>query len=125
MFDNLIIEHNKKNSQKQTKNMQLRAKMSINTRKAYASDLIYIQQWARLTFENFSFPMTEDVILLFIADHLQGMDTLRERQLMSLLLTKGYKAKSGVHSLATVRRRLSTLAIHHKEHGYNDPCSSK
>jgi integrase len=108
-------------------NMEPNAKMgagvAMNTTKAYASDLSYIQQWVHLTFGSFSFPMTEDIILLFITDHLQGMEAAKEKQLMSPLLRKGYKAKSGVHSLATVRRRLSALTIQHKERGYNDPCS--
>ena len=94
-----------------------------NTQKAYASDLAYIQQWAHITFGNFSLPMTECAILLFITDHQQGMERAKEEQLMSPLLRNGYKAKPGLHSLATVRRRLSTLTAHHKKLGYDDPCS--
>lgn len=104
-------------------NAKMEARVAMNTTKAYASDLNYIQQWAQLTFGNFSFPMTEDVILLFITDHLQGMEAIKEKRLMSPLLRNGYKAKSGVHSLATVRRRLYALTVYHKERGYNDPCS--
>lgn len=96
-----------------------------NINKAYASDLAYIQQWARITFGNFSFPMTEREVLLFITDHLQGMEVEKEKQLMSPLLRNGYKAKPGLHSLATVRRRLSALTAYHKELNYEDPCSGK
>ena len=102
-------------------NMELNAK---NTQKAYASDLAYIQQWAHITFGNFSLPMTECTILLFITDHQRGMERAKEEQLMSPLLRNGYKAKPGLHSLATVRRRLSTLTAYHKKLGYDDPCSS-
>jgi integrase len=104
-------------------NTKMEARVAMNTTKAYVSDLAYIQQWAHLTFENFSFPMTEDIILLFITDHLQGMEATKEKRLMSPLLKNGYKAKPGLHSLATVRRRLSALTLYHKERGYNDPCS--
>src|SRR4029077_6018369 len=107
-------------------NMEFNTKMeerAANTKKAYASDLAYIRQWAHITFGNLSFPMTEGVVLLFITDHLQGMEVAKEKQLMSLTLRNSYKAKPGLHSLATVRRRLSALSAHHKELGYEDPCS--
>jgi integrase len=106
-------------------NMKFNAKMeekTANTKKAYTSDLAYIQQWAHITFGNFSFPMTESHVLLFITDHLQGMEAAKEKQLMSPILKNGYKAKPGLHSLATVRRRLFALSTHHKELGYEDPC---
>jgi integrase len=96
---------------------------AMNTKKAYASDLGYIQQWAYTTFGNCSFPLTKDAVLHFITDHLHGMEIEKERQLMSLILRDGYKAKPGLHSLATVRRRLFALTAHHKELGYDDPCS--
>ena len=102
-----------------------RVRIVLNTKKAYASDLAYIQQWARITFKNFSFPMTEREILFFITDHLQGMQAEKEKQLMSPIIRNGYKAKLGLHSLATVRRRLSTLTIYHREQGYKNPCSGK
>jgi integrase len=106
--------------------MQLNARMEKreNTKKAYASDLGYIQQWAHISFGNFSFPMTEEAVLLFITEHLQGMEEAKEKQLMSPLFRNGYKAKSGLHSLTTVRRRLSALTAYHKEGGYDDPSSS-
>jgi integrase len=106
-------------------NVKVEESTVMNTKKAYASDLTYIHQWAHITFGNFSFPMMEDAVLLFITDHLQGMDVEKEKQLMSPLLKNGYKAKPGLHSLATVRRRLSALTAHHKEQGYEDPCSGK
>src|ERR1700738_72596 len=105
-------------------NARIEERVTMNTKKAYASDLAYIQQWAHITFENFSFPMTEGAVLLFITDHLQGMEAAKEKQLMSPLLRNGYKAKPGLHSLATVHRRLSALTAHHKEQGYDNPCSS-
>src|SRR5580692_9510872 len=103
-------------------NVKMDERVVINTKKAYSSDLAYIQQWGQITFGNFSFPMTEGAVLLFITDHLQGMEIAKEKQLMSILLRNSYKAKSGLHSLATVRRRLSALTAHHKERDYEDPC---
>jgi hypothetical protein len=47
--------------------MEFNVKMeekATNTKKAYASDLAYIRQWAHITFGNLSFPMTEGVVLL-------------------------------------------------------------
>jgi alpha-N-acetylglucosamine transferase len=38
--------------------------VSMNTRKAYQSDLTYIRLWGYVSFENFSFPMTEHTVLL-------------------------------------------------------------
>lgn len=107
--------------------MELRAKdecKSIATRKAYQSDLAYIRQWGHVSFGGIRFPIEEHTVLLFITDHLQGMSKAKEEQLMSVLLTKGYKAKPGLHTLATVRRRLFALTAYHKEQGYGDPCAS-
>jgi integrase len=126
MFDNPDYRTQKEKGVFRMKNMELEAKMeekTTNTKKAYTSDLAYIRQWAQITFGNLSLPMTEGVILLFITDHLQGMEAAKEEQLMSSILKNGYKAKPGLHSLATVRRRLSALSWHHKELGYEDPCS--
>ena len=101
----------------------MKERAAMNTKKAYASDLAYIQQWAQITFGNNNFPMAEDAIMLFITDHLQGMEEKKENELMSPLLKNGYKANSGLHSLKTVRRRLSALTAYHKELGYDDPFS--
>lgn len=98
--------------------------VSTNTRKAYQSDLAYIKHWGYVSFGNLSFPMTEHAVLLFITDHLKGMEGAKEKLLMSVLITKGYKAKPGLHSLATVRRRLFALTAYHKEQGYDNPCAS-
>lgn len=104
--------------------VKMEERVAMNTKKSYASDLAYIQQWGQITFGNFSFPISEGAVLLFITDHLQGMKAEKEKQLMSPLLKSGYKAKPGLHSLATVRRRLCSLTAHHKGWGYDDPCSS-
>lgn len=107
--------------------MELRAEdefKTIATRKAYQSDLAYIRQWGHVSFGGIRFPIEEHAVLLFITDHLQGMPKAKEKQLMSVLLTKGYKAKPGLHTLATVRRRLFALTAYHKEQGYGDPCAS-
>jgi integrase len=104
-------------------NFRMKERVAMNTKKAYASDLAYIQQWVHITFGNSNFPLTEDAILLFIIDHLQGMEEKKEKELMSPILKKGYKANCGPHSLKTVRRRLSALTAYHRERGYDDPFS--
>jgi integrase len=104
-------------------NFRMKERVAMNTKKAYASDLAYIQQWAHITFGNNNFPVTEDAILLFITDHLQGMEEKKEKELISPLLKNAYKAKWGPHSLKTVRRRLSALTAYHRERGYDDPFS--
>jgi hypothetical protein len=55
--------------------------------------------------------MSEDAVLLFITDHLNGMEKEKENELMSPIIMNGFKARPGLHSLATVRRRLSSLAV--------------
>jgi integrase len=110
-------------NEKMELNSRMKERVAINTKKAYASDLAYIQQWAHITFGNSTFPVTEDAILLFITDHLQGMEEKKEKELMSPLLKNGYKANWGPHSLKTVRRRLSALTAYHRERGYDDPFS--
>lgn len=104
-------------------NFRMKERVAMNTKKAYASDLVYIQQWAQITFGSSNFPMMEDAIMLFITDHLQGMEEKKEKELMSPLLKKGYKVNGGPHSLKTVRRRLSALTAYHREQGYDDPFS--
>jgi hypothetical protein len=92
-------------------NMEINAKMEARVAMNTTSDLAYTQQWAYPTFGNFILPMTEDVILLFITDHLQGMEATKEKQLMSPVLRRGYKAKPGLYSLAAEE----SLTIHFRQ----------
>jgi hypothetical protein len=46
------------------------------------------------------------------------MPATKEKQLMSTFIRNGYKAKLGLHSLATVQHRLSALTAYHRERGY-------
>jgi integrase len=95
---------------------------AVNTKRAYASDMAYIKRWAQLSFGwEYSLPMSERDTLLFITDHLQGMDAKKEEQ----LLYEKLKAKPGLHSIATVRRRLAALTVYHRDNNHDCECDSK
>jgi integrase len=89
-----------------------------NTRRAYLGDILYIRQWTVCA--NVSWPMLEEDILKFIIHHLQGMPAIVEHALLS----NGWKRSRGLHSFATVKRRLVSLSILHKFNKLEDPCNS-
>lgn len=92
-----------------------------NTRRAYLGDLQYFYNWNYVAVSrNVDFPISEEIILKFIIHHLIEMPFEIEHALISC----GMKRERGLHSLATVRRRLVTLTIFHKLKNLPDPCDS-
>lgn len=89
-----------------------------NTRRAYASDLRYFWAWARLALglpEAYPAPLT--AVIRFVTDHLEGLPETVDATLMA----EGAKARPGVHSIATVARRLAALSVAHENHGQENP----
>lgn len=89
-----------------------------NTRRAYLGDVHYTYQWAINA--RISWPMSEDNVLKFIIHHLQEMP----KDLEDALISSGWKRARGVHSLATVKRRLVSISILHSFNNLPDPCDS-
>lgn len=89
-----------------------------NTRRAYLGDILYMRQW--IFCANGTWPMTEECVLKFIIHHLQEMPPIVE----DALISNGWKRERGLHSVATVKRRLVSLTILYKHNKMSDPCKS-
>lgn len=92
-----------------------------NTKRAYYSDIKYFRQWAFFVTQQQNINVTEELILQFIFHHLDGMPSTVEES----LLAGGWKRARGLHSLATVKRRLVSVTIFHKLNNQQDPCSTQ
>lgn len=95
---------------------------SPNTKRAYASDMKYFWAWCAavgMSDEPF-YPVPSEVVVRFIADHIEGLDETVDRELVEL----GFKTKPGPHSINTVDRRVSTLSSFHKTKGIANPCAT-
>jgi integrase len=94
------------------------ASMPENTRRAYTGDVFYFRQW--VIHSNETWPATEKTILKFIIHHLEEMPPSVEDPLCN----SGWKRTKGVHCLATVKRRLTSISIIHKFNNQEDPCDT-
>jgi len=96
----------------------LDAGVAANTRRAYAGDLRYFWAWARLTLGLAeAYPIQPAAVVRFITDHLEGLPEAED----TALVAEGAKARRGVHSLATVSRRLAALSVAHEAQGVENP----
>lgn len=92
-----------------------------NTRRAYLGDIQYFTQWATYALPRiWPIKVSEEIVLKFIFHHLQEMPS----ELENILISSGWKRTRGLHSLATVKRRLISLSIFHKFNELADPCES-
>jgi len=96
--------------------------LSENTKRAYREDLEYFWVWAReAAKQSEKYPISVDLVLQFVADHLGEMDPAVEER----LIKKGVKAGAGRHSLGTVKRRLATLSVAHEVRDLENPVRHK
>jgi len=99
----------------------INASIPENTRRAYLGDIQYITQWLRYTVGPMGiWPVTEETVLKFIFHHLEEMPF----EIENALISTGWKRTRGVHSLATVKRRLTSLTIIHQFNKETDPCDT-
>jgi integrase len=102
----------------------INASIPDNTRRAYMGDIQYFNQWAiytgSLLLENRGWPVSEETVLKFIFHHLQEMPV----EVENVLVSSGWKRTRGLHSLATVKRRLTSVTILHKFNNLKDPCDA-
>lgn len=91
-----------------------------NTKLAYKKDIKYFNEWCKVIgfFDYNVLPIPVDVILKFIADHVEGMDNNIEK----ILIEKGIKRKNGLLSIKTVERRLAAISSYHKVNNVDSPC---
>lgn len=109
-----------------------RAGRGANTLRAFASDLAYLEAWARAaTGAPLPWPASPALALKFVAHHLydpaakaldpaHGMPDAVAAQLRA----SGALRSDGPHAVATVRRRLSLWAVMHKRRGLDGPFDS-
>jgi len=92
----------------------------INTNRAIRGDIKYFYQWA-ICVQSLPLKISEETILKFIFQHLKEMPCEVEEKLIS----SGFKRFKGLHSLATVKRRLVSVTISCKKNNLKDPCNTK
>ncbi len=86
-----------------------------NTLKAHQRDVENFWQWAEVSYGVMeSYPVTVELIIQFITDHLGGMKPDVDEQLVAM----GVK-KPGPNKLSTIKRRLYSLSACKN----SDPCS--
>lgn len=94
------------------------SKVPKNTRRAYEGDILYFKNWLEAIGVNPEFPISEGVVLQFIFHHLEKMPVEVEKRLLSV---KNGKKEKGLHSVATVKRRIKMLSNLHKIAFMDDP----
>lgn len=91
-----------------------------NTKRAYQSDLRYFWTWCSVI--GFSdepvLPVPPELLIRFITDHLEGMDTEHDREMVD----RGVKAFTGKHAITTIDRRMAALSTYHKVKNLDNPC---
>lgn len=92
-----------------------------NTKAAYRSDMNYFWTWASAIdwTEEPVWPVPVEVVVRYIADHLEGLDPHVEEHLIAC----GVKSKKGPHAISTIDRRVSALSTFHRIKGVQNPCS--
>jgi integrase len=106
-----------------------RSGLGANTLRAFASDLAYLEAWARAaTGGALPWPATPALALKFIAHHLydpaaKALDTAHGMPdaVAASLKASGARRAEGPHAVATVRRRLSLWAVMHRRRGLEPP----
>ncbi len=100
-----------------------------NSLRALASDLAYLEAWARAsTAAPLAWPASETTVLRFIAHHLWDEEEREKnpehgmpRQVAELLRDEGRLRSTGPHAPATVRRRLALWSSLHRWRGLEGP----
>jgi len=96
----------------------LEAGIADNTRRAYTGDLCYFWAWTRLALGLAEvYPVPPATVVRFIVDHLEGLPEAVD----AALVAERAKARHGVHSIATVSRRLAALSVAHEAQGVENP----
>lgn len=93
---------------------------SENTRLAHVGDLLYWQVWLRAMGFSFNEPITEQEIVSFIVQHVEGLDSDVDEKLFN----NGFKSKLGPHKLATVKRRIGSLSVFLSRNKWPNPCQN-
>lgn len=95
---------------------------SENSKKAFLGDMMYWKAWLSAIGCAFESKYASLAILkLFIMQHIEGMDPDIDQQLFE----KGFKARLGTHSLATVKRRIASLSVCLDRMQWDNPCRDK
>lgn len=91
---------------------------SKSTRRAYRRDAAYFHKWIEATTgQSTQYPVSEEVVIRFILDHIGQMDPVLETQ----LIEEGSKRKLGPLTIPTLRRYLASISIAHQEAGHDSP----
>lgn len=94
---------------------------SENTKRAYLGDIVYWQGWLSAIGFSFKKPLNENIIKLFIVQHIEEMDS----HIDQMLVNQNYKSKLGTHAVQTVERRIASLCVFLELQEWPNPCRSK
>ena len=92
---------------------------AANTRRAYARDQAYFWRWAALAHGAAEhYPVDRALLLDFLRQHAQGLDT----KLGVQLIAEGLRRQNGPYAVATLARMLDSLSDAHRRRDLRDPC---
>lgn len=94
-----------------------------NTKKSYVNDMRYVIAYLDIKGLNTSLPYPTSHVLSFIQESLNGYDDIVETALRS----GRFKAKKGVLSASTIKRRVAAISVFHRMNGVpneENPCLS-
>lgn len=94
---------------------------SENTKRAFNGDIVYWQAWLAAVGFSFQEPISEELVKLFIIQHVEGMSP----EVDKLMVDNRYKCKLGTHSLETVKRRIVHLSMCLDLDKHPNPCRNK
>lgn len=88
-----------------------------NTDRAHKSDLKYFWGWANASGnETEHYPVSSELIIKFITDHIKGLDPIVDKK----LIVKKLK-RPGKHSITTITRRIRSLSYAHQKRKEKNP----
>ncbi len=91
---------------------------AANTVKAHKADMKYFWGWVELAHKRKEhYPVSKELLIGFLLNHIDGMPPALD----SAMIAKGYKAKPGLLSVATVARRINSISTAHALAGHPSP----
>ena len=92
-----------------------------NTKRAYRSDIRYVQAWCRASGLGDTMPFSVEMMVRFVVDHVDGLPEEVDED----LVREGVKRELGPHAVSTVERRVAAVSTAHQSSGLPNPCEDR
>lgn len=92
---------------------------SENSKRAFQGDITYWRAWLKANGHDFDKPVKKEHVILFIIQHAERMP----REIDAKLVEGGYKAKKGLHKMATIERRIASMSRDLRLRNFPNPCN--